>query len=176
VHDRLYGRFLHFADKSLEYDYSGFVVLAIDRLLVEALQQFYDGVTDGSGESGKLIKKFLEGLRFQPYFNTNDARQAFYKDIRCGLLHQAETKKKWLIRWKQDAMLRKVKDGYIIDVERFHTAMKDSLEDYLKLLCNPQSKTLRENLWTKMDDICDVRAARGATMEILDSSAPDPIA
>jgi hypothetical protein len=36
VRDRLHGRFLHFADKCLKADYSGFVVLAIDCLLAEA--------------------------------------------------------------------------------------------------------------------------------------------
>ena len=40
VRDRLHGRFLHFADKCLKDDYSGFVVLAVDCLLAEALQQF----------------------------------------------------------------------------------------------------------------------------------------
>ena len=34
VRDRLHGRFLHFADKCLKDDYSGFVVLSIDCLLV----------------------------------------------------------------------------------------------------------------------------------------------
>ena len=43
------------------YDYSGFVVLAIDCLLAEALQQFIDGIPDGTGQSKALSKKFLEG-------------------------------------------------------------------------------------------------------------------
>ena len=40
VRDRLHGRFIHFADKCLKEDYSGFVVLSIDCLLVETIQQF----------------------------------------------------------------------------------------------------------------------------------------
>jgi hypothetical protein len=175
VRDRLHGRFLHFADKCLKDDYSGFVVLAIDCLLAEALQQFIDGVTNGDRRSKELSKKFLEGSRFQPYFDTDDLRLAFYQDIRCGLLHQAEAKNKWLIRRKQKALLKNVNDGYIIDVERFHTAMKASLRDYFALLCKPESTNLRDKLWTKMDHICNVRAARGA-MEILESSAADPTA
>jgi hypothetical protein len=88
VRDRLHGRFLHFADKCLKDDYSGFVVLAIDCLLAETLQQFIDGVTNGNGRSQELSKKFLKGARFQPYFDTDGRRLAFYSDIRCGLLHQ----------------------------------------------------------------------------------------
>jgi hypothetical protein len=176
VRDRLHGRFLHFADKCLKDDYSGFVVLAIDCLLAEALQQFIDGVTNGAGRSTELSKKFLEGPRFQPYFDTDKLRLAFYLDIRCGLLHQAEAKNKWLIRRRQKGLLKNVgADGYIIDVERFHAAMKSSLRDYFALLCKPESTDLRDKLWTKMDHICNVRIARGALYGA-DSSAADPSA
>ncbi|MBN8645283.1 MAG: hypothetical protein J0L61_08615 [Planctomycetes bacterium] len=175
VRDRLHGRFLHFADKCLKDDFSGFVVLAIDCLLAETLQQFIDGVTNGHGRSKELSKKFLGGSRFQPSFNTDDIRGAFYSDIRCGLLHQAEAKNKWLIRRKQKALLKLVGDGYLIDVERFHTAIKGSLRDYFADLCNPARTDLRDNLWTKMDHICSVRAARGA-METLDPAAATPTA
>lgn len=94
--------------------------MSIDCLLVETIQQFIDGVTDGQGKSKKLSKKFLKGPRFQPDFDTDETRLDFYSDIRCGLLHQAEAKNKWLIRRKQGTLLKKVDpDGYIIDVERF---------------------------------------------------------
>jgi hypothetical protein len=166
VRDRLEGRFLGFASKFLSSKDSGFVVLAIDCLMVETIQQFNDGVTNGHGQSQKLIKRFLEGPRFQPDFDA-DARKAFYLDIRCGLLHQAEAKKMWLIRRKQPRMLQKVSggQGYIIDVERFHSAVEGSLGDYLALVIVPSNAPLRSNLWTKMNHICSVRTARGALYE-----------
>jgi len=146
VRDRLHGRFLHFADKCLKDEFSGFVVLSIDCLLVETLQQFIDGITDGHGKSAKLSKKFLKRPRFQPAFDTDKVRGDFYSDIRCGLLHQAEAKNKWLIHRKQPTFLKKVgTDGYIIDVERFHAAVKNSLEDYLTELCKPEGSDLRTN-------------------------------
>lgn len=166
VKDRLDGRFLAFATGLLESDYSGFVVLAIDCLLAETIQQFKDGVTDGRGKSKNLINLFLEGRRFQPDFDVA-ARKAFYHDIRCGLLHQAEAKRMWLIRRKQSALLQAAPsgDGYIIDVERFHVGVRSSLDDYLEDLIEPASSSLRSNLWTKMDEIVRVRAARGALYE-----------
>lgn len=166
VRDRLDGRFLGFASKFLRSKHSGFVVLAIDSLLAETIQQFKDGVTNGHGQSEKLVKRFLEGTRFQPDFDAA-ARKAFYEDIRCGLLHQAEAKKMWLIRRKQPALLQRVAggQGYIIDVERFHAGIEGSLNDYLKLLLEPASSTLRSNLWKKMNQICSVRTARGALYE-----------
>lgn len=92
VKDRLDGRFLRYAGNCLRSPYSGFVVLAIDSLLLETLQQFREGITDGHGKSRKLVTRFLEGRRFQPHFDRK-ARDAYYSDIRCGLLHQAEAKR-----------------------------------------------------------------------------------
>ena len=127
----------------------------------------------GNGQSKSLSKKFLKGPRFQPGFNTDKVRGDFYSDIRCGLLHQAEAKNRWLIRRKQLTLLKKVGiDGYIIDVERFR-ALQNSLEDYLTLICKPESADLRAKLWTKMDHICNVRIARGV-MYITDTSTAHP--
>ncbi len=163
VRDRLEGRFLRFASNCLRHEHSGFVVLSIDCLLVEAIQQFKDGVKNGHSQSKQLVKRFLEGTRFQPDFDMS-ARESFYADIRCGLLHQAEAKKMWLIRRNQPALLQKVAggQGYIIDVKRFHAAVRGSLNDYLNLIPEPSSSLLRTNLWAKMDHICSVRMARGA--------------
>lgn len=171
IRDRLDGRFLRFASDCLKDKYSGFVVLAIDCLLAETIQQFMDGVTNGHGQSQKMVKKFLKGPRFQPDFDA-EARKAFYLDIRCGLLHQAEAKRMWLIRRKQPTLLQKVADGqgYIVDVERFHAGLQGSLNDYLKLLSEPTSSLLRSNLWKKMNHICSVRTARGALYESEDNT------
>jgi hypothetical protein len=169
VRDRLDGRFLCFASACLKQRDSGFVVLAIDCLLAETIQQFRDGVTDGRNRSTEMITRFLEGKCFQPDF-TPEARKAFYLDIRCGLLHQAEAKKMWLIRRKQPSLLQETVGGesYIIDVERFHTALQTSFDDYLKAIIESGNAPLQSNLWKKMNHICNVRAARGALYEAED--------
>jgi len=174
VRDRLEGRFLQFATNSLRYKYSGFVVLAIDSLLAETIEQFKAGIIDGTGKSEKLIKRFLRGLQFQPDFDAT-ARKAFYTDIRCGLLHQAEAKEMWLIRRSQPAMLQRTEagNGYIIDVKLFHLAVQASLNDYLVFISESQNLTLRENLWKKMDHICRIREARGVLYEAEESSAQE---
>ena len=166
IRDRLDVRFLRFASNCLKAKHSGFVVLAIDCLLAETIQQFRDGVTNGHGRSEEMVKRFLEGTRFQPEFDA-EARKAFYQDIRCGLLHQAEAKRMWLIRRRQPALLQKVADGqgYIVDVERFHAGLKGSLNDYLTLISEPTNSSLRSNLWKKMNQLCSVRTARGALYE-----------
>ena len=162
VKDRLDGRFLRFASNCLRAKFSGFVVLSIDSLLAETIQQFQEGITNGHGQSKKLITTFLKGKRFQPDFD-GEARTAFYTDIRCGLLHQAEAKEMWLIKRNQPSLLQYVAHGkgYIIDVERFHCAVRASLNDYLGLILRESSTGLRSNLWGKMDHICNVREQRG---------------
>jgi len=166
VRDRLEGRFLRFVDSWLTDPFSGFIILSVDSLLAETIQQFRAGVKDGKGKSGKYIKRFLSGPRFQPDFDVI-ARERFYLDIRCGLLHQAEAKEMWLVRRGQTAMLQKLTsgDGYIIDVLRFHAAVRQSLEDYYHEIVEPSQDDLRAKLWTKMDHISRIRAVRGLLIE-----------
>jgi len=162
--DRLDGRFLRYAGNCLRSPHSGFVVLSIDSLLLETLQQFREGVTNGYRLSEKMVTRYLSGTRFQPDFDAT-ARTAYYKDIRCGLLHQAEAKRMWLVRRNQPRMLQQTPggEGYIIDVRHFHKAVRSSMHDYLRELVRPENDDIRVNLWTKMDHICNVRTARGAT-------------
>lgn len=166
VRDRLEGRFLRFADAWLSDRYSGFVVLAIDSLMAETLQLFKSGEADGKKKSGFLVTTFLAGPRFQPDFD-KVACKRFYEDIRCGLLHQAEARNMWLVRRKQNAMLQKIGDGqgYIIDVGRFHDAIRGSLQDYYMEIKDPSGSELRTKLWKKMNQICSVRSARGLLYE-----------
>jgi len=163
VKDRLDGRFLKYASSCLKSTNSGFVVLAIDSLILETIQQFREGLIDGHGESGRLVREFLKDVRFQPEFD-HAARIAYYKDIRCGLLHQAEAKRMWLIRRGQTSLLSALpnKEGYIIDVQLFHRRLQLSRDDYLSDIQAHANKKLRDNLWKKMDHICNVRQQRGA--------------
>lgn len=55
--------------------------------------------------------------------------------------------------------------GYIIDVQRFHAAVRLSLEDYCQGIKDPAQEELRTNLWRKMEQISGVRSARGLLYE-----------
>ena len=127
VKDRLDGRFLRYASNCLRSPHSGFVVLAIDSLLLEAIQQFREGIVNGHGQSQRLVTEFLKGRHFQPEFDAA-ARLAFYCDIRCGLLHQAEARRMWLVRRDQASLLAPFPhgNGYIIDVRCFHKGVRMS--------------------------------------------------
>jgi hypothetical protein len=159
VRDRLEGRFLRYADQILPDMHSGFVVLAIDCMLAEAIEQFIEGIEFSNNPSG-VFKRFLGRQRFRPYFTPEPVRDDFYDDIRCGLLHQAEAKNQWRVRRDQKRLLTRVGTGYIINVFLFHAAIKATFDDYLAQLLLPENDDLRAKLWDKMGFICDVRKAR----------------
>lgn len=59
LRDRIEGRFLRHAQQCLKSPDSGFVVLAIDCLLLETLQQFRCGIVDGRGKSEEMVRALI---------------------------------------------------------------------------------------------------------------------
>ena len=125
-YDRINGRFLapvrsieKHSDKNIRL-FSGFVILAIDCLLIETLYQFYNGVDETDRDHQRAFWHFF---RDSPHFNPSFTRKIsdmFYTHFRCGILHQAQTKMSSQVRVDQDQMVQLVnsgdpKQGLIID-------------------------------------------------------------
>ena len=92
--DRMRGRFLDMVRRIERADFAGFAILALDCLLAETLQQFKDGLAEspsGKGANEAFFVRFLTHSRFRRFFDRAKAGM-FYKQIRCGILHQAEVK------------------------------------------------------------------------------------
>lgn len=90
--------------------YSGFIVLAIDCMVIETLAQFYLGTHDLRGVSRKRFIDFLyKGSSFKNYFDEHTA-ELFYDHVRNGIVHQTETKSDTLIRIDQPFMVQKICD------------------------------------------------------------------
>jgi len=72
---------------------SGFAMMAIACLTIEAFESFRSGWTKPKNE--KAFKKYFLA---QPEFGiSGDEISAFYANIRCGILHDAETRGGWKI-------------------------------------------------------------------------------
>ena len=69
---------------------NGFASMALICLLIDTLFQFYSGESNGQNNHIKYVS-FLEN-RFGDVFDTHEKAERFYKDIRCGILHSAQTK------------------------------------------------------------------------------------
>ena len=153
VRDRLEGRFLRFATDCLKHKDSGFVVLSIDCLLAETIQQFREGLIDSKNQSAAVVMRFLEGPRFREDFPDEAVRRAFYGDIRCGLLHQAEARSLWVIRRKRRSMLQQTQTqngtAYVVGPAKLKSAMVRATMRTLAL-------GLRRDL-IEVDEICRSR-------------------
>jgi hypothetical protein len=69
----------------------GFVILAVDCLLVETLGAFREGLETTEGSSKATFCGFLTTRPLlSKQFATWDVGRRFYEDFRCGILHQAE--------------------------------------------------------------------------------------
>lgn len=158
---RIDTRYLQHAGELLKRSYSGFAVLAIDCAVVEALEQFRTGAKETPPRNGgKLFQAFLTETRMEKHF-TPEMAKLFYKTIRCGILHQAETTEDTLVKKnaKQFVVQRSSSGkGLVINAARFHDELNAAFEEYAEALLNGD-KTLRANFMKKMDHIARVKTA-----------------
>lgn len=154
--DRIRGRFLDIVDQIQSLSYSGFVVMAIDCLLIETLEQFYCGVPDSVGGSKKLFNKFFDrSTTLSKGFDKNQ-KELLYEHFRCGILHQAELKGDSLV-WKIGPLVRNnTRNGIVVNRQKFHEILVCEFDSYTHKLRaqNPVDVDLRLRFRTKMDYIC----------------------
>lgn len=162
--DRIEGRFLKpirlIASDKLLGEFSGFSILALDCLLIETLNQFQNGLDETEGEHKKAFWNFFRtSLYFKDQFTRNKA-YVFYNHFRCGLLHQAQTKKKSVVRVDQEKMIQSVDNdvsaGLIVDRSKFHEALENEISSYKHKLRigGEDNSSLRKNFVIKMNFVC----------------------
>jgi hypothetical protein len=157
--DRIRSRFLDVVESFQSMQFSGFAVIAIDCLLIETLQQFYEGKAGTPrGKVEQYFVNFLTQTSFAEFFDDDKAKK-FYLQIRNGVLHQAEVKRSSRI-WvrKGEPLIQYAADGngLFIHRKKFHKQMAHEFRDYVSRLrmTNPINADLRQKFKTKMDAIC----------------------
>lgn len=155
--DRIEGRYFNYIDQLDRETFSGFAVMALSCLLIETLQQFIEGVdSTPSGKSGEYFIQFLTKTSFNEFFDIDKAR-IFYKQIRCGILHQAEVEGSSLIRTDSSLSLAQFTEdrrGLIINRRSFYHKLKEVFNDYVGLLSDGSNAEIRRNFIYKMNYIC----------------------
>jgi hypothetical protein len=151
---------------------SGFLMMAASCLLIEALQSFYEGKnnTRGRGISEKSFidffkrnKKFFQGFAgcfpMEVVVNNKGKRIetcTFYKNIRCGLLHQAETTGGYSIVRDETPLFCSDKNRKSINADKFVEKLKCCLDEYIK---NLHESEISNAPWPmalkKIGHICD---------------------
>ena len=134
--------------------------MALSCLLIETLQQFYDGEHRTAGSSKSAFCRFLMRSSFGKHFDRESAAK-FYYFIRNGILHQAEIKGSSRIwRRKRTPLVADAPDGngLIINRHLFYQQLVHEFEDYVDRLRknDPSDDELRNKLRAKMNAICSV--------------------
>lgn len=130
----------------------GFTLMAIGCLVIEALECFYQGKktsdrVNGEGGPGAMFESFFKRPTGLEIFGGGD--NWFYKQIRCGILHQAETVGGWRIR--RDCRLLDTNE-LLINATLFIRHLQSAVENYADQL--QSDDTLWENFKKKMDAVC----------------------
>ncbi|GLI09665.1 hypothetical protein YDYSG_56970 [Paenibacillus tyrfis] len=164
--DRIENRFLLIIQDQLDklranfgiIDYS-FSVMALNCLLIETMRQFKKGIdTTESNYRGANQAAFVEFFKQSYFFRdhfSQDTAKTFYKHIRCGILHQAQTQSNSQLTIDQDSMVERIENNCIrVDVEKFTYALFEDYEDYVSILNQRDKDTVyRRNFIKKMNHI-----------------------
>jgi len=141
-------------DDSQPYEKTfGFAILALDCLLLETIQSFYEGITNSKGKSKGIFIRFLtqqEG--FKEDFTTNQLAEDFYYKFRCGILHQTQTGSDTKV-WSVGKLVSQSGNFLIINRVKFHQNIISVFNNYLTQLREKDNSNLLKNFKVKMDYI-----------------------
>lgn len=151
--DRLYGRFWEpIKLLSSNINENGFAIIAFDSLLIETLLQFDLGVEFTPSKNWRSYSQFLK-KHLPEHFDKNSSER-FYSDIRCGILHSAQTKRGSRLTTKKDYVISMQNDILSVSVEGLTDALFDYYNEYKeKILCRSNVEARRKFI-DKMNYIC----------------------
>jgi len=150
--------------------FSGFAIVALDCLLIETLDQFYNGnhttrrkaTKTDDPDVGAFHAVFQRSSKLRSFFDTVAKTKVFYQHIRCGLLHQAQTKRKSKINRRITTITEWIDtknptEGLIVHPRLFHAAVSDVFCNYMTLLREEYSGNLRSKFRRKMNRIAGMK-------------------
>lgn len=123
---------------------SGFAMLAIGCLSIEAIESFYQGLSSTKGKSEGIFRSFFGRSKFFHAFSSCSGE--FYKHVRCGILHQAETTGGWRIL-RRGALL----EGRTINAKRFMCSLELEIRSYINCLNESDPSS---DLWLNFEKKC----------------------
>ena len=136
IYHRLHSRYLKpFQYNSCECEdcfKNGFSMLANYCLLIEAIQSFKKGLEVSSKMTGWLFEDFF--IQEKELFpSLENSGQDFYKNVRCGILHQGETLHGWKVT-REETKLLFDNSTKTINATKFGEQMEMVLKNYKKEL------------------------------------------
>jgi hypothetical protein len=166
---------------------AGFTILTIECALIEFLATLEDGrlfkrdklPSDSQcfyNRSAKIYNGFLRSAEvFQGYFSAKDGQKSlltafdFYQNVRCPLIHEAQTKNKWEVRIFGGTKITDQKNRVPFAVDKagtkiiYRTALLHTLETYFQFYLNTvltqqdnKGRIKRKYLARKIDHIAEL--------------------
>ena len=144
IYQRFYERYIKpFSYYSEDYtkDYkNGFIMMGSACLMIETYMSFRKGIEDTKKIGREIFCEFFNSeLEFESlkderknengHFLKDAIPSKFYSNIRCGILHQGETKEGWKITRKNDAKLFD-KETLTINATLFMENLRFVIEKY----------------------------------------------
>ena len=130
IYQRLFCRYIKpflFDNENFKREYrNGFSIMANCCLLIETLQSFRNGWGDTDKKSKLAFQQFLTSDKF--FIELNSFQDAFYINVRCGILHQGETNGGWKISRSHKKLFDSA--SFTIDALTFLNRLVKSLKTY----------------------------------------------
>jgi len=127
----------------------GFCTMAICCLMIETLESFCRGWPNSNRQSELAFCSFFD--RCPDFEVFRGYATGFYRHVRCGILHQAETTNGWRIRRKGPLFESLTKT---INATEFHNVLEQQLKNYCERLKQSDwSSEIWQNFRKKMKSI-----------------------
>ena len=145
----------------------GFAIMAIICSLVEFLESTYQGINyryrkkidapltslEYDGSEAIFVSFLTQRHPFNKEFDEPTAKD-FYKNVRCGLLHEARTNGNWTIWGVGNELIGKAKNETIIYRNNFFDATEMFIKDFEDELLNNDDR--KQAFIRKFDNLCEV--------------------
>lgn len=149
-HSRYIKPFIYDNDEFKVNHLNGFSIMANYCLTIEAFESFRRGWLNSKNKSPLAFEYFFSTeSNFSDFKNISDE---FYKNVRCGILHQGETTDGWKISRKNKNLFDKTTKT--IDAVIFLKLLDNAIESYTEHLKNQNfHKGDWSKVFKKMDEI-----------------------
>jgi hypothetical protein len=135
----------------------GFLIASIDCILIETLEQYYEG-TDETEKSTQdaFLNFFSRSVAFRKVIKDQKDVGLFAGLMRSGLLHQSKTKKSSIINIKSETPILGWIDegnkrlGFQLHRDKFHQAVIDEYDVLVEEIKKEDNKILRRKFLDKI--------------------------
>ena len=132
---------------------NGFAIMALSCLLVETYETFRQGWRSSDGKSREAFGHFFN--REDLFHDFSGHAEEFWKNVRCGILHQGETKGGWQITRAKSKPLFDA-GTRTVHATKFHARMAEVIDKYRgDLSANPLTSEIWKHFTKKMNATID---------------------